>query len=175
MCCKGWKKDRSIVVCKGDKGNCVVLLKKEDFLSELEELLSDTRKFCLLKNDPTIKRENKLIHLLLKLKKEGTINDSLYDIKYDSRSQSARLYGLPKISINVTILPINMLFSKILQLQTSELASSEFASILALHTTNTFTIKSTFDFVDEINRLPLNLLQFWRGESLYLHPVRWNH
>ena len=80
---KEQSKDRSIVVCKGDKGNCVVLLKKEDFLSELEELLSDTRKFCLLKNDPTIKRENKLIHLLLKLKKEGTINDSLYDIKYD--------------------------------------------------------------------------------------------
>lgn len=37
------KSDRSIVVLKADKGNCVVLLKREDYVGELETLLSDKK------------------------------------------------------------------------------------------------------------------------------------
>jgi len=59
---KELKKDRSIIICKADKGNCVVLLKKAEYVNEIESLLSDTDKFRELDQDPTIKRENKLIH-----------------------------------------------------------------------------------------------------------------
>jgi len=46
--------DQSIVLLKADKGNCVVLLRKADYISELERIVQDTSKFRLLKEDPAI-------------------------------------------------------------------------------------------------------------------------
>ena len=59
------KSDRSIVVLKGDKRKCAVLLKRDDYVEELENLLSDKNKLTKLDKGPTIKREERLVRYLL--------------------------------------------------------------------------------------------------------------
>ena len=72
------KRDQSIVIVKANKGNCLVILQKDYYIRELENLLSDTSRFRLLPRDPTLKREKKLIRHLLKLKNDGVITDQFY-------------------------------------------------------------------------------------------------
>ena len=48
---------------KPDKGNGVVILNKDDYNSKMNEILSDTSKFQLLKGDPvkvTLQRESQV-------------------------------------------------------------------------------------------------------------------
>ena len=144
--------DRSIVVCKADKGNCVVLLKKDEYINRMKEILSDQTKFRELQEDPTIKRENKLVQFLLRLKKDGSITESFYEKVRPSGSQPARLYGLPKI--HKPNHPLRPICSSV-QAYNYKLAS-ELASILTSHASNSFTVRSTFDFVNEINGLTSN-------------------
>ena len=91
------KQDQNIVIVKVDKGNCVVILQKDYYIHELENLLSDTSRFCLLPKDPILKREQKLIHHLLKLKNDRVITDQFYNKTRPNGSQPACLYGLPKV------------------------------------------------------------------------------
>ena len=145
------KRDRSIVVCKGDKGNCVVLLRKSDYIVELENLLNDNTKFRLLDEDPTIKREEKLIRYLRKLKSEGSITNKLYDKLRPSGSQPARFYGLPKV--HKTNHPLRPICASINSFNYQ--LASELANILSPYTFNRYTVKNTFTFVDEVKHLNL--------------------
>jgi len=69
----------------------------QELVRELENMLNDETKFKKLKKDPTIKREEKLIRHLLKLKRTGSITEQFYDKVRPNGSQPARLYGLPKV------------------------------------------------------------------------------
>ena len=73
------KQDPDIVILKADKGNCTVLLRRDDYVHELENMLGDESKFRLLTEDPTLKREEKLIRHLLSLKRQNSISESFYD------------------------------------------------------------------------------------------------
>ena len=42
-----FKKDKSIIICKADKGNCVVIIRKSDYVTEIERMLGYTTKFRL--------------------------------------------------------------------------------------------------------------------------------
>ena len=53
------------VILKPDKGQGVVLMKKEDYISSLESLFADKSKFKRLQKDPTIARFNSLQNYLL--------------------------------------------------------------------------------------------------------------
>jgi len=90
-------KDKSIVIMKADKGNCTVLLRKADYINELVGMLGDETKFRMLDDDPTIKREEKLVRHLLYLKKQNSITEMFYDKVRPHGSAPARLYGLPKV------------------------------------------------------------------------------
>lgn len=46
------KDDSNIVIMKSDKGNGVVIFNKDDYNSKMDEILSNTSKFQLLKGDP---------------------------------------------------------------------------------------------------------------------------
>ena len=146
---KELRMDRSIVILKADKGNCVVLLRRSDYNNDLEMMLQDESKFRLLKEDPTIKRENKLIQHLLKLKKDGDITEQFYKKVRPNGSQPARLYGLPKVHKNNH--PLRPICSSV-NAYNYKLAS-ELASIISPYAVSDFSVKNTFKFVEEINQL----------------------
>ena len=62
---KELSRDKSIVILKADKGNCTVLLRKSDYVYELENMLSDESKFRLLRG-PDIEKGRKAYTTSLK-------------------------------------------------------------------------------------------------------------
>ena len=97
------KKNPNIVVLKADKGYCVVLLNKKEYVRNLEKLLSDRNKFKVLTDDPTVKREEKLIRHLLKLKQKKVI-DQRSMIKSDHLDRNPLVCTVYQKSTSQTIL-----------------------------------------------------------------------
>ena len=91
------RKNKDILIKKPDKGNGVVILDWKLYNNAIEEIISDTSKFEKLNEDPTLKREASLQHLLHKLKQKNFFNEIEYDKLYPSGSAPARIYGTPKM------------------------------------------------------------------------------
>ena len=91
------RKNKDIVITKPDKGNGVVILDRKLYNNAIEEIISDTSKFEKLNEDPTLKREASLQHLLHKLKQKNFFNEIEYDKLYPSGSAPASIYGTPKM------------------------------------------------------------------------------
>ena len=100
--------DRSIVIKKADKGSCVVVWDREDYLLEAERQLGDTSIYKDVSfNDKVLSdlvdNSNKLFQCL---KRKGSITDKelkyfLYN--YKNSTNLGKLYLLPK-SINVCLM-----------------------------------------------------------------------
>ena len=91
------KKDLDRLVLSADKGNCVVVLDKQQYHDKALSLLNDKSPYAVLNPDPTGKTQRKLNKMLLDLKKAGKISDSTYKMLYSSDGLCPRFYGLPKI------------------------------------------------------------------------------
>ena len=94
---KKLKANNKIIITKPDKGTGVVIIDKDVYVKSMRELLSDSKKFKILKEDLTIYRQGQLQRRLLKLKKKGFFNQETYNKIYPNGSKPARLYGLPKM------------------------------------------------------------------------------
>ena len=92
-----FSKNTGLVIVKPDKGNGVVILKKNDYNTKSLDILSDSTKFRVLQNDTLDSNENKLNRILRKLLKQGHITHEIYDDLFVSGSRSGFFYGLPKI------------------------------------------------------------------------------
>ena len=94
-------KKTDLVICKPDKGNGVVLLNKSDYVSKMQNIISDGNKFVKLKYEEistvTTKLEDKIIRLVNKLIFLGTISKEDATCLKHTGSSPATLYGLPKI------------------------------------------------------------------------------
>ena len=66
---KHLKDDKSIIITRPDKGRGVVIMDKNDYISKMNTILKDSKKFECLFDDPTIKRQSSLTNLLGRLKK----------------------------------------------------------------------------------------------------------
>ncbi|KAI4484545.1 hypothetical protein M0804_007111 [Polistes exclamans] len=64
------KANPDIIVTRLDKGNNTVIIKKDEYLKEMEKLLKDTNTYSLLNNDPTNKFEKMDNNLITKLRNE---------------------------------------------------------------------------------------------------------
>ena len=73
---KELKKDTNRVILTADKGTCLVVMDKEEYISKAQELLKEET-YRLIPQDPTNKQKNKLIQLLKKIKTEGGINEEI--------------------------------------------------------------------------------------------------
>ena len=62
------------------------------------KIINDSSKFRPIKEDPTLSREGRLQRLLQKLKKDGHLDNAVYENIYPKGSQPARIYGLPKLN-----------------------------------------------------------------------------
>ena len=89
------------------KGNCVVVMDKQQYQDKALSLLNDKSTYAVLNSDPTSKTQRKLNKMLLDLKKAGKISDSTYKILYSSDGFCPRFYGLPsKFKIQKSGIPL---------------------------------------------------------------------
>lgn len=144
------KTDTNIVITKPDKGRGVVLLNKSDYVGKLSNLLSDRSKFLELNIDPftyILKLEDKLNRVLRRIK--NLISSETYNFLFASGSVPGILYGLPKI--HKPDVPVRPILSAI---GTFNYNLAKFlVPILNNLTTNNFTVKNSFSFVQELKHL----------------------
>ena len=61
------KKDTNRVILTADKGTCLVVMDKEEYINKAQDLLKEDT-YRIIPEDPTNKQKNKLIQLLKKIK-----------------------------------------------------------------------------------------------------------
>ena len=77
------KKDPDRLVLSAEKGNCVVVMKKQQYYDKALSLLNDKSTYAVLNSDPTSKTQRKLNKMLLDLKKlvrSVTIHTKCYTV-----------------------------------------------------------------------------------------------
>ena len=149
---KGLANDKSIYITRPDKGQGVVILNSEDYISKLTDILNDTSKFNKIRTDERkliIQLEDRLNNQLRILKSNNTIPTEFYNEAYSSGSQLGSLYGLPKVHKNdCPMRPIVIArnthkakLSKLLVPTLSELASNE------------YTVTNSYNFVNSLHNI----------------------
>ena len=88
---------KDIVITKPDKGNGVVLLRREDYVRKMEEILSQPDKFEKLGDmdtkDRILMQERALQALLLRERKKGHITNEEYNRICPVGTARPRMYG----------------------------------------------------------------------------------
>ena len=147
------KKDPDRLVLSADKGNCVVVMDKQQYHDKALSLLNDKSTYAVLNSDPTSKTQRKLNKMLLDLKKAGKISDSTYKMLYSSDGLCPRFYGLPKIhKLEIPLRPIVSFVNS-----PTYAISGYLARILSPVVGNTdYTVKNSCEFADFIRDKTLN-------------------
>ena len=151
-------KNRDIIIIRPDKGNGIVILNRSDYINKVLDILDDSSKFLQLNTDSLEicqKRENKLIRLLRdNLLKNKYITEEVYRELFPSGSTPGILYGLPKV--HKPDCPARPILSAI---GTYNYKLAKFlVPILQPFTHNSFTVKDSFSFVNEISSFHNNSL-----------------
>ena len=90
------KKDNNRIILTVDKGVSIVVIDKEEYIRNAEELLRQPP-YKSIPTDPTNKYKNKLISPLKTIKTEGGMNEVIYRRLYPTGASSPKFYGLPKV------------------------------------------------------------------------------
>ena len=94
-------RDDSTLFLRPDKGNGIVAMNREDYLTKMESILQDTSKFQHLENEDLykliLKREERTTRLLKTLESDRTITAAERNFMQPSGTSPGTLYGLPKI------------------------------------------------------------------------------
>ena len=138
------RSDDSIIITKPDKGNGIVIVSRLDYLNKMKQLLSDNTKFKPLTSNPTKAREESLSSYLRKLRKDGIIDDAVFQKILPSGSSPGVLYGLPKV--HRTGCPFRPIVSSVNTYNYN--LASYLVGILQPISTNQHTVKDSFRFVD---------------------------
>ena len=155
--------DKDIIIQKSDKGNSVVLLDKSDYITRMNELLSDSTKFKKLDIEPgqdynyLINQELRISKSLREIKSSGSMIDSLYNKLNPTGSQPSVLYGLSKVhkpAIN-NIPKLRPILSAI-NSPTYNL-SQYMNKLLKPFTSNQYTAKDSFTFADDVSKQDTSL------------------
>ena len=139
------------VVLTADKGVCMVVLDREEYIKKAEELLNqDSHK--IIPADPTTKEKNKLITLLKNIKAEGGINKDTYKRLYPTGAGTPKFYGLPKI--HKAGIPLRPVVSS--RGAVSYETARELARILKpLVGKSAYSVQNTRDFVQQLKNIKL--------------------
>jgi hypothetical protein len=166
---KSLKSNESIVICKADKGNCIVILDKESYIEKAEEILKG-KQFEMLRDDKFHrKREEELNRYVFSLFKEGIIDQKLRYHLQSTCSSPSVFYGLPKVHKDGY--PIRPIISTIgsYQYQLSKYLARAIRE--ARPQANSY-IKDSFEFVKKIKDIVLDkekeyIMCSFDVESLY--------
>ena len=94
------RNNKGILITRPDKGNGVVILDRQFYMSKIYDIVNDESKFLKLSSDPTLRRERKLQRFLRILKNKDFFTKEQYDNIYPCGSQPARIYSTPKTHIS---------------------------------------------------------------------------
>ena len=146
-------KDKSIVICRPDKGRGVVILNRHDYEDKMLQILNDQSKFEEIKEIDhllyTLRSEDKINNKIRNLKKLKIIDDSLASTLTVSGSSPGVLYGLPKVhKTGVPLRPILAAYNT-----PSYSLSKYLVSILNHLTTNEYTINNSYEFMEFITNV----------------------
>ena len=148
---KELRKDNTRVILTEDKGVCLAVMDKEEYIGEAEELLKEeTHK--IIPTDPTNRQKNKLIQILKKIKEEGGVNEETYKKMHPIGAGIPKFYGLPKIhKAGVALRPIVSSRGSV-----SYSTAKELARVLkSLAGRTTYSVQNTKDFVDQVQNIKL--------------------
>ena len=145
------RKDSSRVILTADKGTCLVVMDRDEYIKKAEELLKEDT-YKIMAGDPTNKQKNKLIQLLKKIKAEGRINEECYRKMYPTGAGTSKFYGLPKVhKAGVPLRPIVSSRGSV-----SYNTSKELARILKpMAGRSTISVQNTMDFVEQVKNIKL--------------------
>ncbi|CAF1369599.1 unnamed protein product [Didymodactylos carnosus] len=128
--------DKSIIICKPDKGKGIVILDKSEYIEKMNVIV-----ICV-----TMNKEDKLVRFLLKLHERGFISDAEYRLARPVGSRFARLYGLPKI--HKPNRPIRSILSSIKTFNYG--LGLMLAKRLAYLRSSASTVKDSFEFANTV-------------------------
>ena len=145
------KKDNNRVILTADKGTCLVVMDKEEYINKSQDLLKEDT-YRVIPEDPTNKQKNRLILLLKKIKNEGGISEEKYKYMYPTGAGISKFYGLPKVhKAGVPLRPIVSSRGSV-----TYNTSKELARILKpLAGRSTFSVQNTMDFVEQVKNIRL--------------------
>ena len=84
------------VICKPDKGNGVVVMNKTDYVQKMNAILSDEKRFTLVKNDKNVRNLEKFQNCLNRLKRGKYLDEDIYEHIRPFIAVTPTLCGLPK-------------------------------------------------------------------------------
>ncbi|KAG1682668.1 hypothetical protein GQR58_010742 [Nymphon striatum] len=149
--------DKSIIISKPDKGRGVVLVNKDTYINRMTDIISDPSKFSPI-NEPilkfSMKIEDKINNFLRKIKNLNLIPEELYKLLFVTGSGPGILYGLPKI--HKPDFSTKFQFCSIFAAYNtpSFKIAKYLVSILSNLTFNSYSVKDSFQFADEIRSFP---------------------
>ena len=157
-------KDDRIIIRKADKSNVFVILDREKYCQQVNELIADETKFEKITENPipSLKRSlNKYVDTV------NAVNDGVTLKKLVGHFEPAYLYGNPKIHKSLINPPLRPIISQICT-PTYEI-SQQLNTIIKDYMPIKYMIESTFEFLTLIkNRTPQNsILASLDVESLF--------
>ena len=167
-------KSRDLVIQKADKGITVAILDKNDYISKMNVILSDSSKSQKLPIDQNkvlnhiVHMESRITDVLRKLKNKKIIYEKKYEDLYLVGSSPGILYGRTKIHKDVkdVVPPFRPILSAI-GTPTYEL-SKLFVPLLTPLTLNKYTIKDSFWFAEKLlNNDSILIMTSFYFESLF--------
>ena len=85
-----------------DKGIAAVIMNTTEYREKMTDMVGDMNTYTKLSKDPMHKHKNRMINILRKWKRNGSISDKLYWKLYPKWEEPQKLYGTPKIHKNNT-------------------------------------------------------------------------
>ena len=146
---KKLSKNKSLVICRPDKGKGIVLLNRTDYIQKMEDVLSDDSKFTFVGSpnfSNIFKMEDKINRTLKQFKDKSMISDETYNTLYSSGSSYSILYGLPKVhKRDVPLRPILAAYNS------PNFAIAKYlVPVLSKLTSNQHTLSNSSSFIPEI-------------------------
>ena len=90
------KGDRDRIVLTADKGVAMVVMDKQDYINNANQLLNQNT-YKVISKDPTNTIKNKLINILKGIKTKSGLGINTYKSMYPTGCVPPKFYGLPKI------------------------------------------------------------------------------
>lgn len=164
----------NIIYTRADKGNVTVALNKSDYVSKVEDLLSDKNTYTTIKKNPCSSIDKELNSLLKSWLNKNYISKNEYFRMCASDSILPKAYGLPKIhkintpfriivsSINTALYALASYIHNILQSSLPKASSHinnsfELYSILSGKTIDNDEIFVSLDVVSLFTNVPIDL------------------
>jgi hypothetical protein len=145
---KSLQSDKSICICKADKGNSIVLLDKDDYNEKMNKMLQEGPYDKV--PDPTTEFQNQVLAKCKELNNRKKISNNLYSELVIKDPRHPIIYGAPKIhKPSVPLRPI-VDFRKS---PTYKIASYISKLLKPLAANHKFTVKNSYDFVQDIKKV----------------------